>query len=491
MDNTPITNTPPESQVETRNRRSEKRASDTLQKKKNRKIAAAIIVILVLAVYGGGVYFYSSHFPHNTVINGEKAGEKDVASTEKLFTDDLDSHKISIKEKERTEVIDAAAIGTKINVNNQISDLHASLNPWLWFVNLFGTKNYTVKLDVTYDETKLKETVNNLECFKKENVTAPKNTYIKAGETQFEIVPEVLGNTVKKKELLKLIETDLSTCVTSIDLEKEDLYKLPTYYAKDDVVKKALEKANSYTKGSITYDFKYTTEKVDYQTSKDWISISKDFQVSVNEDKVGDYVEKLGQKYNTMGASRKFTTAYGSKINVYGGDYGWKIYFDKEKAKLIKNIKSGKDVKREPVYSYRGKVRNSAKDDIGDSYVEVSISSQEIWLYVKGKQILNSSVVTGDPTQGHETYRGIYAITYKQSPATLTGPNAGGGSYSSKVTYWMPFNGGQGLHDATWRSSFGGSIYRGNGSHGCVNCPYSVAAVLYKYVDTGFPVVIY
>ena len=51
-----------------------------------------------------------------------------------------------------------------------------------------------------------------------------------------------------------------------------------------------------------------------------------------------------------MGSSRPFTTAYGSKINVYGGDYGWTIYFDKEKTKLIKEIKSGKDVEREPVY---------------------------------------------------------------------------------------------------------------------------------------------
>ena len=37
----------------------------------------------------------------------------------------------------------------------------------------------------------------------------------------------------------------------------------------------------------------------------------------------------------------------------------------------------------------------------------------------------------------------------------------------------------------------GGSIYRGSGSHGCVNCPYSTAATLYKYVDAGFPVIVY
>ena len=484
-DNTQPTNAASGSNT-TRNRRSNKKAASNTG-----KIIAAVILILLIAVYGGGVYYYSSHFPHNTVINHVKVGEMDTAAAEKAFTDDLASHKISLKEKERTEVIDANDVGTVINVGSQITDLHDSMNPWLWFTNLFGEKKYTVKLDVTYDEAKLEEVVNNLECFKKENVTAPKSAYIKAGDSQFEIVPEVLGNTVKKKALLQLIGTDLSTGITKIDLEKENLYKHTKYYAKDQVVTDALDKANTYASGTITYDFDYTKETLDYNTSKNWVKISKDFKVTLDESKVGDYVEKLGSKYNTMGSSRPFTTAYGSKINVYGGDYGWKIYFDKEKAQLIKELKSGKDVEREPVYSYKARCRKSAKNDIGNSYVEVSISNQEVWLFVNGECKVNSSVVTGDPTKGHQTYTGVYALTYKQRNATLTGPNAGGGSYSSKVSFWMPFNGGQGLHDATWRPSFGGSIYRGNGSHGCVNCPYSTAAVLYKYVEEGFPVIIY
>ena len=484
-DNTQPTNSASGSNT-TRNRRSNKKAASNTG-----KIIAAVILILLIAVYGGGVYYYSSHFPHNTVINHVKVGEMDTTAAEKAFTDDLASHKISLKEKERTEVIDANDVGTVINVGSQITDLHDSINPWLWFTNLFGEKKYTVKLDVTYDEAKLEEVVNNLDCFKKENVIAPKSAYIKAGDSQFEIVPEVLGNTVKKKALLQLIGTDLSTGITKIDLEKENLYKLPKYYAKDQAVTDAFAKANKYASGTITYDFDYTKETLDYNTSKDWIKISKDFKVTLDESKVGDYVEKLGSKYNTMGSSRPFTTAYGSKINVYGGDYGWKIYFDKEKAQLIKELKSGKDVEREPVYSYKARCRKSAKNDIGNSYVEVSISNQEVWLFVNGECKVNSSVVTGDPTKGHQTYTGVYALTYKQRNATLTGPNAGGGSYSSKVSFWMPFNGGQGLHDATWRSSFGGSIYRGNGSHGCVNCPYSTAAVLYKYVEEGFPVIIY
>lgn len=452
-------------------------------------IAGAAVAAVVL-LYGAGVYHYKSHFLRNTYINNTKVGGMTVDEAEKTFTQDFASHKIAIKEKERTEIIDPQDVDAVIAVGSQVQDLYDSMNPWTWFMNFFGKKDHTVALDVTYDQEKLETVVDNLECFAKANVVAPKDAYIKAGETEFEIVPEVLGNTVKKKQLLQLIGTDLATGVTSIHLEKEDLYKLPSYYEKDQVVQDALAAANTYTHGTITYDFKYTTETVDYNTSKDWVNISRDFKVTLSDEKIGDYVEELGNKYNTMGAARDFTTSAGNKINAYGGDYGWKIYFDKEKEKLEKNLKSGKNVNREPVYSYKAKCRNSAKDDIGDSYVEISIARQEVWLYIDGECIMNSSCVTGTPPNA-STYTGVYALTYKKSPDVLTGPNAGGGSYSSKVTFWMPFNGNQGMHDASWRSSFGGSIYKTNGSHGCVNLPYSAAATLYKHIDAGFPIVIY
>ena len=99
---------------------------------------------------------------------------------------------------------------------------------------------------------------------------------------------------------------------------------------------------------------------------------------------------------------------------------------------------------------------------------------------------MESDFVSGNLSKGHDTPTGAFGLTYKTMNAVLRGPD-----YETPVTYWMPFNGGQGLHDATWRSSFGGSIYRGSGSHGCVNCPYSTAAVLYKYVEEGFPVIVY
>ena len=60
-----------------------------------------------------------------------------------------------------------------------------------------------------------------------------------------------------------------------------------------------------------------------------------------------------------------------------------------------------------------------------------------------------------------------------------------GADYASPVDYWMPFNGGEGLHDASWRSNFGGDIYHNSGSHGCVNLPVDVADDVYDMLSVG------
>lgn len=77
-------------------------------------------------------------------------------------------------------------------------------------------------------------------------------------------------------------------------------------------------------------------------------------------------------------------------------------------------------------------------------------------------------------------------LNYKQENAILRGEN-----YESKVTFWMPFNGNIGIHDASWRYSFGGEIYKGNGSHGCVNAPKYLAKTIFENIEDGTPIICY
>lgn len=113
------------------------------------------------------------------------------------------------------------------------------------------------------------------------------------------------------------------------------------------------------------------------------------------------------------------------------------------------------------------------------TYIKVSISKQKLWYYKKGKLKYSSNVVTGLRNE-HDTPRGTFTIQGKMRKVYLIGED-----YKTYVNYWMPFNGPYGLHDATWRSYFGGTIYKYNGSHGCVNLPYKTAKYLYNHVPVG------
>ncbi|MBP3635877.1 MAG: DUF5011 domain-containing protein [Bacilli bacterium] len=119
------------------------------------------------------------------------------------------------------------------------------------------------------------------------------------------------------------------------------------------------------------------------------------------------------------------------------------------------------------------------------SYLQVNISEQKLYYYEKNKLVLSTNIVTG--MKGiSETPTGTYSVLRKNRNVTLRGAD-----YESFVNYWIAFKGNAyGFHDASWRSNFGGNIYRYNGSHGCVNMPYYKVQQLYNMIEVGTPVYI-
>lgn len=207
-------------------------------------------------------------------------------------------------------------------------------------------------------------------------------------------------------------------------------------------------------------------------------------QVTFDHDLVGEYVASLRKKYDTIFRPRKFQTSYGTELAIDQGDYGWWMNTDEETKELIEMLERGESGERVPVY--RQTAASYETPDYGNSYVEINLTAQHLFLYQNGECVLESDFVSGNPVRGNGTPVGIYGITYKERDATLKGEN-----YRTPVSYWMPFNNNVGMHDATWRSEFGGNIYLTNGSHGCINLPYSVAQEIYGYVEKGTPVICY
>ena len=235
---------------------------------------------------------------------------------------------------------------------------------------------------------------------------------------------------------------------------------------------------------TITYQFGDQSEVLDSDRILSWLKEQEDGNVAIDEQQAKAFVKELAEKYDTAYTTRTFHTTGGRDIQIAQGDYGWRIDQEAETKHLLELLAAKQSATCEPIYAQTAAVH--AKNDWGTTYVEVSLTDQYLWLYKDGHCILESYFVSGNPTRGHATPKGIYGLTYKTRDATLSGEG-----YDSKVKYWMPFNRNVGLHDAPWRKTFGGQIYRNNGSHGCINLPPANAAKIYENVDKNTPVIVY
>ena len=201
----------------------------------------------------------------------------------------------------------------------------------------------------------------------------------------------------------------------------------------------------------------------------------------------------LAGKYDTAGTARTFHTAGGRDVEITG-PYGWKLDVAGEVAAHTQLIQAGLgegEQDREPVYAATAASRSLP--DWGNTYVEIDLTGQHVYMFQEGNLVWEAPCVTGNIAKNYNTPAGIYSLTYKEMDRILRGAKKADGTYEyeSHVDYWMPFNGGIGLHDANWRSKFGGTIYQTSGSHGCINLPPAKAKELYGLVYKGMPVLCY
>ena len=219
---------------------------------------------------------------------------------------------------------------------------------------------------------------------------------------------------------------------------------------------------------------------------------NKYYDEDVWNEHITEFVDELAVRVNTVWKDKEFESTDDGLITVQGGTYGYSVDKESETESINDVISSGGEEERSPRYYTAETGEPDVNDGIGSTYIEVSIDEQHLWYYEDGEMVMDSPVVTGNKGN-HDTPKGVFTVMFTQHPAVLRGrimPN-GEPEYESPVSYWMPFYDGCGFHDATWRGSFGGSIYTYNGSHGCVNMPYSAAQELFEYVDGGTVVVIY
>lgn len=473
----------------------ETKAQKALRRHKRRKTAAIVfasIVAVLAAAYFGMAFFFESHFMPFTTINGTDFSMKSVAQVEDYMKQQVADYEITLEESDGgSETITGESIGLKYVAGEELKELVQAQEKFLWVKSLWENPELTAPIGVEYDEEAFEKQIDQLECMDKENQVKSENARPEFKETEFVIVPEVIGTEIDREIFAAALSEAVNGFQPSMNLSEKGCYVLPKYVSDSEEVIKARDSMNKYLKATITYDVSPETEVVDASVISKWVKVNSKMKVTFSKKAVKKYIKSLAEKYDTLGNSRQFTTAKGNTVKVTGGYYGWKIDQDAEYKALISDIKKGKAVEREPKYSVRAKSHGAS--DIGDTYAEVDLTNQHMYFTKNGKVVLDSPIVTGNPNRGNATPAGTYSLTYKTRNAVLRGAKKPDGTYEyeSPVAYWMPFNGGIGFHDATWQSSFGGERYKTNGSHGCVNMPKDKAAKLYELLPEKCPVICY
>ncbi|WP_352417442.1 L,D-transpeptidase family protein [Clostridium tertium] len=450
------------------------------------KITGNIIIIVtaIIFTYLLIAIFFTNHFFFNTEINGINLSLKSYEEAPDILKKSINDYKLQIIERDgKIEEILGKDIGLQYNEKNSISNVQDRQASLKWIVGLIKKQNYNIGDLVDYNNENLNNKIKELDCLNKD-IIEPKNVGFKYLNGSYELIEEVYGNKVKEEKLYEAIENSILNGEVKIDLNEKFCYENPEYTVDSEKAMITKDILNKYISTKITYLFGDKSEVLDGSRINEWLSVDDNLEVIINEKSVKDYVLELSAKYNTVGIARNFKSSTGKMVEVKGGYYGWKINYVAETKMLLENIKLGAILEKEPIYTQKG--LNRDEDDIGDTYVEINLTSQHLWFYKNGKLITQGDVVTGDPGKGYSTKLGTYMLNYKQKEATLRGPN-----YEAKVTYWMPFNGNIGIHDASWRYSFGGKIYKGNGTHGCVNSPSYLAKTIFENIDEGTPVICY
>ena len=481
--------------------KSEFRSTVSSDKKKNKimKIVVMLIVMILVmscCVYAGISYYYSYHFFLGTTINGIDSSNKTAYEVEQEIAGKKDNYVIQVSARmQEPQTITGKDIDYQYVSSGEILQLLKTQKPWEWIRGFFETKNYMVQEETVFSREKLEKQVSSLNCAQKENQIAPENAYVSFVNSEFTIVPETEGNELNTKEAYQMICRAIDNDAAEVDLESD-----PKAYKKADVTKESSELQNmvntykNLTKANITYTFGDETVTLDGNTIKNWLQFDEKGQLLPDDgafrQHVVDYVAQLAADHDTVGTERQFQTTSGRTVYVYGSAYGWKIDQDKEAAQLMQEIQSGTQTTREPVYSMRANAHGI--NDLGDTYIEVDLTEQYMWYYQNGNIIFQSEIVSGLPGDpDRKTPPGIFTLNSKSSPSVLRGEMTANGTYSYEqpVTYWMPFNGGIGFHDADWQPYFGGDRYLTGGSHGCINLPPENAGQLYSLIQYDVPII--
>lgn len=477
-----------------------------------RKFFLGLLIFLLAAValtYVAGVIAFNFFIAMpNTTVGGRDVSWQmfsDIAAAQETK---VASYTTTVTGSEYSADLKGSDIGLSLNQEAYAQGLADQQAALTWPVHIMESHELSTTAGISYDESKLENALSAGIVTHNETATQPVDAtvgYVEA-EGGFAVVPEQVGTALEAKATYNYIGEQLGSLPKTIKLD-DSCYVQAAIKSDDPDLATAAQNANVFLKCDIPLTMNgLDAGSITKAQIAEWITIASDQSASLDEAKLAEWVKaNIAAKYDTAGGARTYTRPDGKVVTVdattanWGNYYGW-LTDEASLVSLITDaVKNGKtDTIEIPTKQTANQVPDEGGRDWGNRYIDCDLSEQYVRMYDdSGNCIWETSCVTGKTSDGHGTPAGVYVLNnYKQSGnVKLTGailPSTGEPEYISYVTYWMPFiDNSYAFHDASWRGSFGGSIYVYNGSHGCVNLPSGKAAELYNLCQVGDVVVVH
>ncbi|PGF20661.1 hypothetical protein CON27_18250 [Bacillus thuringiensis] len=450
-------------------------------------VGGGIITLLI----GGMIYYQATHFNSNVTINDTKVGGLSAdQAIQKLKISGL----ANIVYVDQQQILDEKDTKMELAEKDlpQIKKLLKS--QWTLFPSS-KEKNYSLlpeKADQYRSKTMKKLVEEKLKSMNKK-LKAPQDAMAKLEQGKVVISKSVEGKQYDITSLLK--DYDKQKHRSEIHLKSAYIQPIKE---DDPIIQKEEKALQNLLQQSV--DYKVQNEVYPLK-AKDLIqnaSMSKDMKVTIDVSNIKNKVTEINNAKSTLNKDFTFKTHSGAVISVKGQGYGWALDVEKEKKQIQQGFEKGeKSLSASNVNGNGWKkegvgYETTSNNGIGDTYAEISIAEQQIWIYKDGKLAVTTNVVTGKHSTSEDTSPGVWYVLYKRSPYTLKGSAVGKGDYAVKVDYWVPFtNSGQGFHDAGWRTNWANNAYLTGGSGGCVNLSPSIAKNVYDNLSTYEPVIVY
>lgn len=390
-------------------------AEEAVKSGNGKKIAlliSLIVIVALLAVYLVGFFSYQNCMLPNTRVNGIDVSGMTATEAEQNILSQANAKGITFVKKDGEEVpFSGDQFGSTVSLTSNAVLMDATQNGHAaWFTSYFHPTDLTVSVVNTYSEEELADLVKNYTW----GTVAPTDAKIEKGDDDtYQIVPEEDGDMVDTDTLAAYTLEQMKDGNNTISLTDANCYLQPEITSDD--LQDKLAEYNRFSDLTITYDFDDRQEVLEPDTISEWITVNEeDDSVEVDRDAVTNWVNENLVKYDTYGSDymRTFHSTLQGTLEIPGGQYGiygWLTDVEATVDKLIEYIQNGESVTVEPEYARTGYCR--ATDDIGDSYAEVDITNQKVFVYKDGELVIESDCVTGmanDPSR--ETPPGVYKV---------------------------------------------------------------------------------